>query len=159
LVLKIRIPTADELPRLSDLCFRSKTVWGYDQAFMEACRSELSFDPQDLQLTSIGVADEDGRLSGVVQVKVIESQADLLKLFVEPGVIRRGTGRALFTWAADTSRRMGAHRMTIDADPGAAPFYRRMGARDAGQAPSGSIPGRMLPRLTFNLSSQALRRT
>src|SRR5271156_5864280 len=88
LVLKIRIPTADELPRLSDLCFRSKAVWGYDEAFMEACRSELSIDPQDLQMTSIAVAHEDGRPSGVVQVKIIDSQADLLKLFVEPSVLR-----------------------------------------------------------------------
>jgi GNAT superfamily N-acetyltransferase len=108
LVLKIRMPTADELRRLSSLCFRSKAVWGYDEAFMEACRSELSFDRQDLQVTSIAVADEDGRLSGVVQVKIIDSQADLLKLFVEPGVLRRGIGRALFTWAADISRKMGA---------------------------------------------------
>jgi GNAT superfamily N-acetyltransferase len=151
LVLKIRIPTADELPRLSGLCLRSKAVWGYDEAFMEACRSELSFDPQDLRGTSIAVADEEGGLSGVVQVKVIDRHADLLKLFVAPDLLGRGTGRALFTWAANTSRRMGADRMTIDADPGAAPFYRRMGARDAGQAPSGSISGRMLPRLTFDL--------
>jgi hypothetical protein len=33
----------------------------------------------------------------------------------------------------------------------AAPFYRRMGAYDVGQAPSGSVPGRMLPKLVMNL--------
>jgi len=37
----------DELPGLSDLCFRSKAVWGYDKEFMEACRGELSFDLRD----------------------------------------------------------------------------------------------------------------
>ena len=140
MVLKIRNPVVDELPSLSDLCFRSKAVWGYDEAFMEACRSELSFYPRDLQLTC-----------GVVQVAVVGDEADLLKLFVEPEELRRGTGSALFAWAADISRKMGAHRMTIHADPDAAPFYRIMGACDAGRAPSGSIPGRMLPRLTFNL--------
>ena len=41
--LTIRAPTIDELPDLSDLCFRSKAVWGYDEEFMEACRGELSF--------------------------------------------------------------------------------------------------------------------
>jgi hypothetical protein len=46
---------------------------------------------------------------------------------------------------------MGARRVFIEADPDAAPFYRRMGARDAGLAPSGSIAGRMLPRLVFEL--------
>jgi hypothetical protein len=38
--LTIRAPRADELSRLSDLCFRSKAVWGYDAAFTEACRDE-----------------------------------------------------------------------------------------------------------------------
>lgn len=151
MVLKIRNPVVDELPSLSDLCFRSKAVWGYDEAFMEACRSELSFYPRDLQLTCVAVAEDEGRLVGVVQVAVVGDEADLLKLFVEPEELRRGTGSALFAWAADISRKMGAHRMTIHADPDAAPFYRIMGACDSGRAPSGSIPGRMLPRLTFNL--------
>jgi GNAT superfamily N-acetyltransferase len=126
-------------------------VWGYDEAFMEACRSELSFHPRDLQLTCLAVAEDEGRLVGVVQVTVVGDEAELLKLFVEPEELQRGAGSALFAWAADISRKIGAHRMTIHADPDAAPFYRIMGACDAGRAPSGSIPGRMLPRLTFNL--------
>ena len=40
--LTIRTPRPDELSSLSDLCFRSKAVWGYDAAFMEACRGELT---------------------------------------------------------------------------------------------------------------------
>ena len=51
--LTIRPPTVDELSGLSDLCFRSKAVWGYDEEFMEACRGELSFEPRDLALTPI----------------------------------------------------------------------------------------------------------
>jgi GNAT superfamily N-acetyltransferase len=151
LALTIRSPKLDELPGLSDLCLRSKAVWGYDEAFMKACRGELSFSAHDLEWTHIAVAEEDGRAFGVVQVRVTNDNADLLKLFVEPALIGKGTGRALFTWAADVSRGMGAGRMSIEADPDAAPFYRRMGARDAGEAPSGSIAGRMLPRLTFDL--------
>jgi hypothetical protein len=46
-------------------------VWGYDEAFMEACRSELSFHPLDLQLTCVAVAEDEGRLVGVVQVTVV----------------------------------------------------------------------------------------
>ena len=39
--LKVRAPTIDELSGLSDLRFRSKAVWGYDEDFMKACRGEL----------------------------------------------------------------------------------------------------------------------
>ncbi len=41
--------------------------------------------------------------------------------------------------------------MTIEADPDAAPFYRRLGARDTGLVPSGSIAGRWLPKLIVEL--------
>jgi GNAT superfamily N-acetyltransferase len=149
--LIIRSPRIDELSGLCDLCLRSKAVWGYDKEFMEACRSELSIGPQDLESTHVAVAEEDHRILGVAQVRIGAENADLLKLFVEPELLRKGTGRVLFAWATEISRRMGAHQLIIEADPDAAPFYRRMGARDAGTAPSVSIPGRMLPRLTFDV--------
>jgi hypothetical protein len=52
------------------------------------------------------------------------------------------------------ARRLGAVRMTIEADPGAAPFYEHMGAQYAGFAPSQSIPGRMLPRMQTELKTE-----
>ena len=147
----IRSPTSDELSGLSELCFRSKAVWGYDAAFMDACRDELTFDQHELQSTSIAVAEIGGNAIGVAQVKVAGIEAELLKLFVEPAALREGIGRALLNWAIEIARARGAVRLTIDADPDAVPFYRRMGARHAGETPSGSIPGRMLPRLTIEL--------
>ena len=108
---------------------------------------ELSFDERDLQVTSIAVAARGAELVGVVQVKVTGDQADLRKLFVEPSALGCGVGGALLAWARDIARKSGATRLIIESDPGAAPFYQRMGAYDLGQAPSGSIPGRLLPRL------------
>ncbi len=149
--LTIRAPTIDELSDLSDLCLRSKAVWGYDEEFMDACRGELSFEPRDLELTPIAVAEHDGTPIGVAQVKVVDDEADLLKLFVEPSALRSGTGKALLVWATDVAKKLDATRLIIEADPDAAPFYRRMGAYDVGQAPSDSVPGRMLPKLVMNL--------
>ena len=120
---------------------------------MEACRRELSIGPCDLRSTSVAVAEQDSRPVGVAQIKVIGSEAHLLKLFVEPTVLRSGIGRALFAWATDLAISQGADRLLIEADPGAVPFYRRMGAQDVGLAPSGSIPGRMLPKLVKDLCS------
>ena len=135
----IRDPTIEELAGLSEFCLRSKAVWGYDSQFLEACRGELSFNPRDLQSTSIAVVEHAGKVVGVVQVKVSGQEADLLKLFVEPDVLRRGVGRVLLGWASDVARQQGATCLMIDSDPDAAAFYRRMGAHDVGQAPSGSI--------------------
>lgn len=46
---------------------------------------------------------------------------------------------------------MGADELIIEADPDAAPFYKRMGAEDAGLVQSGSITGRLLPKLIKDL--------
>jgi GNAT superfamily N-acetyltransferase len=148
-----RTPTVEELPALSALCFRSKAVWGYDNDFMEACRRELSIEPCELRSTSIAVAEDNGKIVGVAQIEVDGGEADLLKLFVEPDTLRGGVGRALFAWAIDQATSMGADDLVIEADPGAVPFYRRMGAEDRGFAPSGSIRGRLLPKLVKNLRS------
>jgi GNAT superfamily N-acetyltransferase len=150
--LLIRAPDIDELPALSELCIRSKAVWGYDAAFMAACRRELTFDPRDLESSRIAVAARGDSILGVAQVRMIAgNEADLAKLFVEPAAMRSGVGHALFAWARDAARAQGASRMIIEADPDAAPFYRRFGARDVGLAPSGSIAGRMLPKLALEL--------
>ena len=118
---------------------------------MEACRDELSISPDELRSTSIAVAEYRGNVVGVAQVKVVGNEADLLKLFVEPTALRGGIGKALFDWVTYTARSMGAVHLVIEADPDAVPFYRRMGAEDYGFAPSGSIAGRLLPKLLKDL--------
>ena len=150
--LLIRAPAIAELPVLSELCLRSKAVWGYDEAFLEACRRELTLEAGDLEFSRIAVAVRGDRLLGVVQVRMAaEGEADLAKLFVAPEAMRSGVGRALFAWAREIACSLGAVRMMIEADPEAASFYRRLGARDAGLAASGSIAGRMLPKLVLEI--------
>jgi GNAT superfamily N-acetyltransferase len=149
--IDLRAARAAELEALSALCLRSKAVWGYDQKFMNACRAELTLTPGDVATSRIQVAQRGGAVVGLAQVRWAGEVAHLEKLFVEPHLLRGGVGRALFAWAIDTARDLGARALVIEADPGAADFYRRMGARDDGVAPSASIPGRMLPRLALTL--------
>jgi GNAT superfamily N-acetyltransferase len=149
--MRLRPPEPYELPLLSALCLRSKAVWGYDQAFLDACRAELTIRAEELESTALCAAEHDGALVGVAQITVEGEVADLQKMFVEPGAIGLGVGKALFAWAVSTAKNLGAQRMTIDADPGAVGFYKRMGAVEHGAAPLGSIPGRMLPRLQVEL--------
>jgi GNAT superfamily N-acetyltransferase len=150
-MIKLRDARESELPGLGQLCLRSKAVWGYDDAFMTACRAELTLRPDELQSTHLQVAERETAVAGLAQVKVTDVDADLLKLFVEPALLRSGVGRLLFEWAIATARALGAIRMIIEADPGATPFYEHMGARHAGFARSQSIAGRMLPRMQMDL--------
>ena len=111
----------------------------------------MTLRPDELQSTHIQVAERDSTVVGLAQVKITGTDADLLKLFVEPALLKSGVGRLLFEWATARARGLGAVRMIIEADPGAASFYERMGARYAGLAPSQSIPGRMLPCMQMDL--------
>ena len=160
-MFRLRSPRCDEAATLIDLCLRSKAVWGYNEEFMQACRRDLTLDEGFMQacrggltLTAslirssyVRVAEIRERLVGVAQVDVKEELAELDKLFIEPTRLRSGAGKALFEWAVTIARDAGAVTMVIDADPNAAGFYRRMGAVDDGMAPSGTIPGRFVPRL------------
>ena len=46
--LTIRAARVGEAGFLSELALRSKAHWGYDAAFIEACRDELSVDADRL---------------------------------------------------------------------------------------------------------------
>lgn len=54
---------------------RSKALWGYDEEFMAACRSELTLGPSDLRETLLQVAEEGGAALGVPQIVVADSRA------------------------------------------------------------------------------------
>jgi len=95
-VIQLRDARKSELPSLGELCLRSKAVWGYDDAFMTACRNELTLRPDELQSTHLQVAERDSTVVGLAQVKVTGTDADLLKLFVEPALLGSGVGRLLF---------------------------------------------------------------
>src|SRR5215470_3376774 len=149
--ITLRNVQIEELESLSQLCLRSKAVWGYDEAFMAACRTELTLQSTELDSTHLQVAAAGAIVIGLVQLTVIGDEAHLLKLFVEPGHLKSGIGRLLLDWAKERARACGARRMIIEADPDAVGFYHRCGAHLYGLAHSGSIPGRMLPRLMLDL--------
>jgi GNAT superfamily N-acetyltransferase len=144
----IRLARVEEAPALSELCVRSKATWGYDEAFMALARAVLQVSPEQIAAGDVWVATAaDGKVAGMVALGPSEqpNTLDLDKLFVEPQRIRNGVGRALMAHAIDEAQRRGTKRLTVLADPNAAGFYERNGARRIGEAPSDAIPGRSLP--------------
>lgn len=140
-----------ECDAASALCLKSKAHWGYDAGFMAACRAELTIAKEDLARDPVVAAVLRGRIVGVAQISVEGNGYVLEKLFVDPAHMGRGIGRRLFAWALETAEGLGARELIVEADPDAAPFYERMGCVAAGFAPSGSIPGRRLPRLVWKV--------
>jgi GNAT superfamily N-acetyltransferase len=154
LLVQVRSAKPGESRILTALCVRSKAHWGYDSAFMKLSAAALSVNEDDIAAGRVLVAVDDAdRVIGMACVLQDGDTADLDALFIDPPAIGSGAGRALFAAATVLARQQGARRMTILADPNAAAFYERMGARYLRNAPSDAIPGRTLPFYEYDLQS------
>ncbi|WP_210206858.1 GNAT family N-acetyltransferase [Rhodoplanes serenus] len=153
--IAIRAARPDEAAALTRLCLTAKAIWGYDETFMAMCAAELTITPDRLASSTIAVAARGNDLAGLVEITVQGRRADLEKIFVAPRLMGQGVGRVLWDWAVERASASGATEMHIVADPGAAGFYRRLGAVRVGWVPSGSIPGRLLPHLMLSLPPAA----
>ena len=152
--MQVRAAKPGESQSLTALCVRSKAHWGYDAAFMKLSAAALVVNEGDVAASRVlVVVDDTDRVIGMACVLPEGDTADLDALFVDPPAIGSGAGRALFDAAVSLARRQGARRMTILADPNAAAFYERMGARYLRHAPSDAIPGRTLPFYEYDLLS------
>lgn len=142
-----------EAALLSDLALRSKGYWGYDPAFIEACRKELTIDPNDMESRRVTVAVEgSGPPVGLYTLEGSPPEGEVGMLFVEPDQIGTGVGRLLWDHMTSRASSLGFRSLRIEADPGAVTFYQKMGCIVVGSAPSGSIPGRHLPLLVLDLT-------
>jgi len=152
----IRPARPDEAGELGALALRAKAHWGYDAAFLEACREELTLSAIEIvsRRTQVAVSEEPetaGRLLGFGTIEGAPPAGELGMLFVDPPAIGKGVGGALFSHLAVLATALGFHRLTIASDPNAEPFYLAKGAVRIGGVPSGSVPGRVLPLLAVAL--------
>ena len=151
----IRKAKPGESEGLTALCMRSKAHWGYDAEFMRLCIASLTVSEASIAAGRVLVAiDDAGRTIGTVSVAEDDDGPELALMFIDPAAMGGGIGRALFGEAVRLARSLGYPRMTILADPNAAPFYERMGARFVRNAPSDAIPGRTLPLYEYDLTAE-----
>ena len=144
--IAIRPARPGEESELTALALRSKASNGYDEVFMAACVAELTVPAEAVAAGEVHVAGEDVA-QGMYRLIVKGDLGHVEDMFVDPGAKRGGIGRALWMHMEARAREHGCKRLELDADPFAVPFYKAMGMKITGESPSGSIPGRMLPRM------------
>lgn len=150
--IEIRGAHLDEAELLTELALRSKAHWGYSAEFLAACRDELAVRPSAITADLVRVAARGEEVLGFYELGGVVPHGELAALFVERDQIGTGVGGRLLDHALDAASRRGFGSLVVDADPGAEAFYLRHGARRIGDSLSGSIPGRLLPRLLFEIS-------
>jgi GNAT superfamily N-acetyltransferase len=155
-MIAVRPARPGEAAGLTALCLRSKAHWGYDAEFMRLCTLALRVSEETIAAGRVLVATGlGGRTIGTASVLPDGHEAELGLMFVDPVAIGTGAGRVLFEATVRLARRLGYRRMSILADPNAAPFYERMGAHFVRQAPSDAVTGRLLPFYEYDLTTGA----
>jgi ribosomal protein S18 acetylase RimI-like enzyme len=164
--MRLRSARSAEAGALSEMAQRSKAHWGYAATFLEACRPGLTFSEDKVRQGRFVLAEQrvptqthgpdtrDGRnarIGGFYELVGDPPEFELSNLWVDPDSIGTGIGRMLWTHAMNAARELGGTTVMIEADPNALGFYQAMGAIQVGEAPSSSIPGRLLPLLRFVL--------
>ena len=147
---RIRRARAGEAASLSALALRAKAHWGYDDAFLAACREELTVPEAAIAAGEVSVHDDAGA-AGYLWLRIAGGVAEVEHLFVAPERIGSGIGRALWAQAEAAARRRGIAELRLTADPFAEGFYGAMGCVPIGSEPSASVAGRLLPRLARRL--------
>ncbi len=144
-----RIATACDCESLTQLCFRSKQSNGYDDAFMEACREELTITPATLAENECWVAHTEHTLCGCgcLSITAALSRGEISLFFIDPDWQRQGVGTLLWHTLQERARHHQLKELWLDADPSAQEFYSSLGFRVVGQSASGSIVGRYLPKM------------
>lgn len=153
----LRLAQSAECGSLTALALRSKAFWGYDPIFLQACRDELTVQPAAAAAGRVVVLVEEDTPLGFYALSPGDrrDEGEISLFFVEPAVIGRGIGRALWNHAVAKARAEGLTRLKVLSDPFALGFYRAVGAtlsgkiRSSVRAPDGSE--RCLPVLHYEL--------
>jgi GNAT superfamily N-acetyltransferase len=166
-LLLIRRAVEHEASALSAIAMAAKAHWPYTAAQLEAWRGDLTIAAELIASSPIFVAELKGEIAGFYSLSEEAGIWSLEHLWVAPGCMRRGLGRALLSHAVEFAAQSGAAVLAIDADPYAEPFYIACGARRVGAiaAPIEGQPARERPQLLFETgagtkgSGQDLRNT
>lgn len=148
----VRRARPEEATAISALAMRSKAHWGYDAAFLERSRDDLTITAQEIASASVYVFEDHNGIAGFYQLRPAEDGLLVLNdLFVDPSAIGQGVGRRLWEHAVTVARELGFAELSFQSDPHAEGFYLAMGAVRVGESASTVVPGRMLPLMRYSL--------
>lgn len=145
----IRRATAAEAALLTTIALEAKRYWGYPEHWIKHWEADLTITADFIRDNHVYVAESDGEVRGFYALCVTGSDAaELEHMWVTPDCIGTGIGKELFLDAMERAVALEVRGVEISADPNAAGFYERMGAKQIGEVDA-PVDGqaRKLPRL------------
>jgi GNAT superfamily N-acetyltransferase len=151
-VTVFRRACAADSAELTRIAHAAKRHWGYPDELIDLWKEDLTLLPADVEENLVFCAERDGAIAGFYSVSGAGTAAgEIEHMWVLPGHIGTGLGRALFEHMVGRLRESGVKTLRIESDPNAAAFYERMGARREGDVRA-TPAGRTLPLLVLTIA-------
>jgi ribosomal protein S18 acetylase RimI-like enzyme len=151
--ISIRLAEPVERGALEDLQRRSSMHDPLYRAQLAADPAAIELPVEQIEAGLVRVAEQDGVVVGFsVLLEATRDGCELDGLFVEPGRMRGGVGRALVDDARRIARERGARRIDVVANPQAVAFYEAVGFVPAGEAHTRFGPA---PRMSLRVEAAA----
>ena len=128
----IRPAAPEETLCLTAIAHAAKRHWGYPERWIVRWRAALTITPTLIREQTVYVAEAADVAQGFYVLALGDEAASLEHLWIRPERIGRGLGRRLLRHATEVARTSGATSLTVESDPHAEGFYRRMGFRHIG---------------------------
>ena len=123
----------DDAGSLTRIAFTAKSHWGYPERWISQWKDALTITPEFVGRNEVYAAVDIGGPVAFYALVGRGHEVELEHLWVSPERIGTGVGRALFDHAVHKAASLGAEVLSIEADPNAEGFYRRMGAERVGE--------------------------
>ena len=119
------------------LVVRSMGHWDHAPDYLAAATELMDLSPDDLLRDEAWVALVDGAIAGFYRLSRDGDRFEIEEFHLEPPMIGRGIGRAMFLHATERAREAGGRWLVWSTDANALGFYLRMGGEVIGTEASG----------------------
>ncbi|PEP14372.1 GNAT family N-acetyltransferase [Bacillus wiedmannii] len=147
--MKIRNALLSEANELSELALHSKATWNYSEAFILACKEDLTITEGYISNNFVCVLENENTKIGFFSFLRNDKALDFL--YIHPRYKGKGYGKIMWKFVIEQANELGIKSFTIDSDPNAKGFYLKMGAKLIGETPSTVFEDRLLPLLQYDV--------
>ncbi len=118
---------------------------------MDIFNTAYKLTEETLESQLIYIMVEDNQIIGFFSIIPRQDIAQLSYFYIRRDKIGRGLGRKLWGYLLNLCKEKGFKEITGETEPGAMPFYTKMGATRVGTTRSKIDPGKLLPKFKFSL--------
>jgi len=148
----IKKAQSQDAETLTQIALDAKRHWGYPESWIKHWESDLTISADFITQHHVYVAEDEGQIRGFYALCESGDKAELEHMWVRPAFIGTGIGKELFLDAMERASKLNVSEVELSADPNAAGFYERLGAKKIGEVESEvERHSRTLPRMKLDV--------